>query len=218
MVLPMRFGSASPGDDTATTVLAERAEHFLERLGTLDGKAEYNVKANHNAEAVLCLVVADNDGIRSPAEANREAGGGSHEEKVRLGEMVAAAFQGREATDAELLQRALEPVAEAVSAGPQSTGWLADLAIIGLPVRRRAAAVNGTNRSSLKPTTRPERQCRRRLGTRSRSPARCAGWDRWWGPTGGIRLLRFLTAVSARAWPPAWLRSHSRFESALGFR
>ncbi|GGX31614.1 GvpL/GvpF family gas vesicle protein [Streptomyces lomondensis] len=130
VVLPMRFGSASPDDDTVTTVLAERAEHLLERLAALDGKAEYNVKANHNEEAVLHLVMADNDDVRMLAEANREAGGGSHEEKVRLGEMVTAAVQAREATDAELLQQALEPTAEAVSVGPQSTGWLANLSFL----------------------------------------------------------------------------------------
>ncbi|MFH9968889.1 GvpL/GvpF family gas vesicle protein [Streptomyces mirabilis] len=63
--------------------------------------------------------------MRSLAEANREAGGGTQEEKIRLGEMIAAAVQAREAADAELLHRALEPMAEAVSAGPQSSGWLA---------------------------------------------------------------------------------------------
>jgi hypothetical protein len=130
VVLPMRFGSTSPDDDTVTTVLAERAEHFLERLRTLDGKAEYNVKANHHEEAVLRLVMADNDEIRMLAESNREAGGGSHEEKVRLGEMVAAAVQAREVTDAELFEQALEPTAEAVSVGPQSTGWLANLSFL----------------------------------------------------------------------------------------
>lgn len=35
VVLPMRFGSASPDDDMVTRVLAERAGHFLERLGAL---------------------------------------------------------------------------------------------------------------------------------------------------------------------------------------
>jgi hypothetical protein len=130
VVLPMRFGSVSPDDDTVTAVLAERAKHFLERLRTLDGTAEYNVKANHNEEAVLRLVMADNDEIRSLAEANREVGGGAQEQKVRLGEMVAAALQAREATDAELLQQTLEPRAEAISAGPQSTGWLANLSFL----------------------------------------------------------------------------------------
>lgn len=40
--------------------------------------------------------------------------------------MIAAAVQAREATDAELLRQELEPMAEAVSVGPQSTGWLAN--------------------------------------------------------------------------------------------
>lgn len=126
VVLPMRFGSVSPDDDTVTTVLAGNGAGFLERLRALEGTAEYNIKANHDEEAVLRLIMADNDDIRSQADANREAGGGTQEQKIRLGEMIAAAVQAREATDAELLQQALEPKALAVSAGPQSTGWLAN--------------------------------------------------------------------------------------------
>ncbi|MEU6324652.1 GvpL/GvpF family gas vesicle protein [Streptomyces sp. NPDC047009] len=133
VVLPMRFGSASPDDDTVTTVLAERAEHFLERLQALDRTAEYNIKANHDEEAVLRLIMAEHEDIRSLAEVNREAGGGTQEQKILLGAMIAAAVQAREATDAELLQQALAPMAEAVSAGPQSTGWLANLSfLVGL--------------------------------------------------------------------------------------
>ncbi|MFH8701350.1 GvpL/GvpF family gas vesicle protein [Streptomyces chartreusis] len=130
VVLPMRFGSVSEDDNTVTSVLAERTEHFLERLRVLEGAAEYNVKANHDEEAVLRLIMADHDDIRTLAAANREAGGGTQEQKIQLGEMVAAAVQAREATDAELLQQELEPMAEAVSAGPQSTGWLANLSFL----------------------------------------------------------------------------------------
>ncbi|MGF0174512.1 GvpL/GvpF family gas vesicle protein [Streptomyces sp. Marseille-Q5077] len=130
VVLPMRFGSVSEQDGTVTAVLAERTEHFLERLRALEGTAEYNIKATHDEEAVLRLIMSDHDDIRSQAEANREAGGGTHEQKIQLGEMIAAAVQAREATDAELLQQALEPMAEAVSSGPQSTGWLANLSFL----------------------------------------------------------------------------------------
>ncbi|MEU3862967.1 GvpL/GvpF family gas vesicle protein [Streptomyces sp. NPDC028722] len=130
VVLPMRFASASPDDDTVTQVLAERVEHFLERLQALDGTAEYNIKANHDEEAVLRLIMADHDDIRSLGEANREAGGGTQEQQIRLGEMIAAAVQAREATDAELLQQTLQPMAKAVSAGPQSTGWLANFSFL----------------------------------------------------------------------------------------
>ncbi|MER5512739.1 GvpL/GvpF family gas vesicle protein [Streptomyces sp. NPDC002766] len=130
VVLPIRFASVSPTDETVTAVLAERADHLLERLQALDGTAEYNLKANHNEEAVLQLVVADNDEIRSLAEANRQAGGGSQKDKVRLGEMIAVALQAREAADAEMLQRELSPAAGAVSAAPSSTGWLANLSFL----------------------------------------------------------------------------------------
>jgi hypothetical protein len=129
-VLPMRFGSVAPDDDAVTSVLAERAEHYRERLGALDGRVEYNIKANHVEEAVLHHVMAENPEIRALAEANRQQGGGSYENKIQLGEMVAAAVKDKEAQDATTLERALEPAADAVSAGPESTGWLANVSFL----------------------------------------------------------------------------------------
>ncbi|MFE0806203.1 GvpL/GvpF family gas vesicle protein [Streptomyces sp. NPDC058794] len=129
-VLPMRFGSVAPDDDAVTAVLAERAEHYRERLGALDGRVEYNIKANHVEEAVLHHVMAENPEIRALAESNRQQGGGSYEDKIQLGEMVAAAVKGKEAQDAAALERALEPAADAVSTGPESTGWLANVSFL----------------------------------------------------------------------------------------
>ncbi|MEU5347221.1 GvpL/GvpF family gas vesicle protein [Streptomyces sp. NPDC020766] len=129
-VLPMRFGSVSPDDAAVAGVLAERADHFKERLGALSGKVEYNVKATHDEEAVLHRVMSENPEVRALTEANRQAGGGSYDDKLRLGEVVVAAVQHREAEDAAELQRVLEPVAAAVSVGPESTGWLANLSFL----------------------------------------------------------------------------------------
>ncbi|MEV6025410.1 GvpL/GvpF family gas vesicle protein [Streptomyces sp. NPDC052036] len=129
-VLPMRFGSVAADDDAVTGVLAQRVEHYLERLDTLAGKVEYNVKASHDQEAVLHRVMSENQDIRTLAEANRKAGGGSYEDRLRLGEMVAAAVQGRESEDAAQVHSALEPAAEAVSVGPDSTGWLANVSFL----------------------------------------------------------------------------------------
>ncbi|MGW4568310.1 GvpL/GvpF family gas vesicle protein [Streptomyces sp. NPDC004561] len=129
-VLPMRFGNVAPDDDTVTQVLDERSDHYLERLKALDGKVEYNVKANHVEEAVLHLVMAENTDIRALAEANRKSGGGSYDDKIRLGELVAAAVKAKEAEDAALVQNLLEPVAAAVSSGPQSTGWLLNVSFL----------------------------------------------------------------------------------------
>ncbi|MEV5085413.1 GvpL/GvpF family gas vesicle protein [Streptomyces sp. NPDC056159] len=129
-VLPMRFGSVSPDDDTVTGVLTERAEHYKERLRALDGKVEYNVKGSHVEEAVLHRVMAENPEIRSLAEANRRSGGGGYQDKLRLGELVAAAVQAREAEDAAEVVHALQPAAAAVSDGPQSTGWLVNASFL----------------------------------------------------------------------------------------
>jgi hypothetical protein len=129
-VLPMRFGSVAPDDDAVTGVLAERADHYKERLGALDGKVEYNVKASHDEEAVLHRVMSENREIRAVTEANRKAGGGSYEDRLRLGEMVVAAVKAREAEDAAELQHALETAAADVSVGPESTGWLANVSFL----------------------------------------------------------------------------------------
>ncbi|MFF6978121.1 GvpL/GvpF family gas vesicle protein [Streptomyces sp. NPDC008343] len=129
-VLPLRFGSVAPDDDTVTGVLAERAEHYKERLAALDGKVEYNIKASHAEEAVLHRVLSENPEIRSMTEANREAGGGTYEERLRLGEMVVAAIKAQEAEDATDVQHTLEPAADAVSVGPESSGWLANVSFL----------------------------------------------------------------------------------------
>ncbi|MGW5737746.1 MULTISPECIES: GvpL/GvpF family gas vesicle protein [Streptomyces] len=129
-VLPMRFGNVAPDDAAVTSVLAERAEHYRERLATLTDKVEYNVKASHEEQAALHRVMADNPEVQALAEANRQAGGGSYEQKLQLGEMVVAALQAREAEDAVALRRLLEPAAHSVSAGPESTGWLANLSFL----------------------------------------------------------------------------------------
>ncbi|MFF9496418.1 GvpL/GvpF family gas vesicle protein [Streptomyces flaveolus] len=135
-VLPMRFGSVAPDDSAVTGVLAERAEHYQERLRALDDRVEYNIKANHVEEAVLHHVMAENPEIRALAESNRKSGGGSYESKIQLGEMVAAAVKDKESEDATTLERALEPAADAVSVGPESTGWLANVSFL---VKRETA-------------------------------------------------------------------------------
>ncbi|MEV0091053.1 GvpL/GvpF family gas vesicle protein [Streptomyces sp. NPDC050738] len=129
-VLPMRFGGVSTDDDQVKSVLAEREQHYLERLDALDGKVEYNLKASHDEEAVLHQVLAEDPELRTLSEANRAAGGGTYEQKLRLGERVVAAVQLREAKDATLVQQALEGTSETVNIGPESTGWLANVSFL----------------------------------------------------------------------------------------
>ncbi|MER5767378.1 GvpL/GvpF family gas vesicle protein [Streptomyces sp. NPDC001985] len=129
-VLPLRFGGVSPDEESLTAVLAEREEYYVERLAALADKVEYNVKATHDEESVLRRVIADDPELRRMADAARSAQGGSHEQKVQLGERIAAAVQAREVQDAELLRRALEQVCSESNDGPQSLGWLTNISYL----------------------------------------------------------------------------------------
>ncbi|MGW6059747.1 GvpL/GvpF family gas vesicle protein [Streptomyces sp. NPDC055189] len=129
-VLPMRFGSLAPDDGAVSTVLAERADHYAERLRALDGRVEYNVKASHNERAVLHQVLGENPELRAMVEASQLRSGGSHEQKLDLGAKVAATVRAREASDADHVRRALEPTTEAVRAGPEGEGRLTDLSFL----------------------------------------------------------------------------------------
>ncbi|MBC9713150.1 GvpL/GvpF family gas vesicle protein [Streptomyces sp. TRM66268-LWL] len=129
-VLPMRFGSVAEDDEAVAATLAEHADHYRERLGALRDRVEYNVKVQHDEDAVLQLVVAQNAALRAQVESNRRAGGGSHEDKLRVGELAARAVQAQESADADMVREALAPVADAVCDAPQSTGWICNLSFL----------------------------------------------------------------------------------------
>ncbi|MFJ4776178.1 GvpL/GvpF family gas vesicle protein [Streptomyces sp. NPDC088762] len=129
-VLPLRFGGVSPDDDTVTSVLEQRQERYLERLAELEGKDEFNVKASHEEEAVLFAVVSADPELRSLHQANRAAGGGTHEQKLAFGERLARAVSVQEQTDAALVEETLRPYAAAMRHGPEGTGWLANLSFL----------------------------------------------------------------------------------------
>ncbi|MFI5659912.1 GvpL/GvpF family gas vesicle protein [Streptomyces sp. NPDC051684] len=129
-VLPMRFGSVATDDDAVAATLEEHADHYQERLAALRDRVEYNVKVQHDEEAVLRTVVADQPELRAQVEHNRATGGGTHEDKMRLGETVAKAVQQREAEDGELVLAQLEPHADAISPAPDTTGWITNLSFL----------------------------------------------------------------------------------------
>ncbi|MFJ8692345.1 GvpL/GvpF family gas vesicle protein [Streptomyces roseolilacinus] len=129
-ILPLRFGGVSPDDDAVLAVLREREAHYLERLKSLDGKVEYNVKAAHDEEAVLHQVLVDNPDLRALSQDHRATGGGTYEQKLALGERVAAAVKHREARDAVLVQESLEGAAVECRPGPEGTGRLVNLSFL----------------------------------------------------------------------------------------
>ncbi|WP_418960855.1 GvpL/GvpF family gas vesicle protein [Streptomyces tritici] len=135
-VLPLRFGGVSPDDDTVSAVLEEHHGRYLERLAALEDKDEYNVKAAHHEQAVLAAVLGEDPELRARSEALRAAGGGSHEQKLAFGELMARAVAEREKADAELIERKLAPCAAGVRHGPEGSGRLVNLSLLVARDRR----------------------------------------------------------------------------------
>ncbi|KAF4407175.1 MULTISPECIES: GvpL/GvpF family gas vesicle protein [Streptomyces] len=136
-VLPLRFGSVSEDDDVVRGVLEDHGEHYRGQLDRLDGRVEYNVKAVHREEEVLRQVVADDAEVRALQAANKASGGGSYQDRLRLGELVANGVRAREVHDAKAVEAALAPLSEQQNPGPESAGWLVNLSFL---MRRDATA------------------------------------------------------------------------------
>ncbi|MFF5637853.1 GvpL/GvpF family gas vesicle protein [Streptomyces sp. NPDC012825] len=129
-VLPLRFGGVSPDDATVAAILEERHALYVERLKALDGKDEFTLEVDHDEEAVLHAVLADNPDLMARHAVDRAAGDGSHEDGPAFGEMVARAVAERERTDTALVERTLAPYAAATVRGPGGTGHLANLSFL----------------------------------------------------------------------------------------
>jgi Gas vesicle synthesis protein GvpL/GvpF len=135
-VLPMRFGSMSPHDGAVRAVLAERGEHYLERLAELDGRVEFNVKAAHHEEVLLRRVVSHDRRIHELNERTRAGGFDAHKERLLLGELVTQAVRDQEAHDRETIRAALRPLAHDDTPGPELGECLCNHSFL---VDRRAA-------------------------------------------------------------------------------
>ncbi|MFF6781780.1 GvpL/GvpF family gas vesicle protein [Streptomyces sp. NPDC012510] len=94
-ILPMSFGFVAPDEAAVEALLRERAEAFSQRLDELTGRAEFNVKGVHDEDALLRSILTESSRARELNDAIRE-GGGTYEDRLALGELVAQEVQARE--------------------------------------------------------------------------------------------------------------------------
>lgn len=115
-VLPMRFGVVMPDEQTVRErLLAAHRDELSAQLREMDGKVEVSIKGIYDEAAILREAVAENREIErlrgaihgKPAEA-------TYYERIRLGELVAAAFAAKREADTEAVVEALRPHAVAV--------------------------------------------------------------------------------------------------------
>jgi hypothetical protein len=112
-VVPMRFGMVMGGDDVVRDRLLRRhASELADLLRSLRGKVQMNVRAFYAENALLGAVMASDPEIaqRSAAIQGRSEME-SRDERIALGQMIAAAVDQRRALDEETLLERLTPLA-----------------------------------------------------------------------------------------------------------
>jgi hypothetical protein len=137
-VLPMRFGMVAADDEAVQGELAAGAHRYRTMLVGLDGKVELNVKAEHDEPALLRDLLTSRRDLRERNDALRRSGGGTHDERVAFGELVAAAVERRRAEDADLVVARLRPHAARVTLGPAAGDSLVNASFLVGPTARSA--------------------------------------------------------------------------------
>lgn len=132
-VVPVQFGSVLPDRDSVVEdFLAPDHDRFAGLLEQLAGRSQFNLRASYNEAAVLAEVVAEDPEVARLRERTR----GLPEEvaygdRVRLGELVAAALeQKREHDGAILLDAVLPHVTDHVVRNGAGVDHLLDVAFL----------------------------------------------------------------------------------------
>jgi hypothetical protein len=118
-VLPMRFGVVVPDDETLRGRLLEsHREELLAQLAEMDGKVEFSLKGIYDEDAILRELIASDREIgylKNAIAGKSEAA--TYYERIRLGELIAAAFAARQEVDEAKVVDELRPHAVAVRVG-----------------------------------------------------------------------------------------------------
>ncbi|HEX6447697.1 MAG TPA: GvpL/GvpF family gas vesicle protein [Streptosporangiales bacterium] len=115
-VLPMRFGTVVEDLDTACSELLQVChDEYLAQLTDLDGAVQFSLRAVYDEDVVLAEILREDEQIRRLNEMTRGAPPDAmRAERVRLGELVVAAFGMRRPVDADAVLDRARSVARAV--------------------------------------------------------------------------------------------------------
>lgn len=115
-VLPMRFGVVMPDERTVRDrLLAAHHDELRAQLREMDGKVEISIKGLYDEQAIIREVVAENREVTELRKAIQgKPADATYYERIRLGELVAAAFTAKREEDSAAVVEALRPRAVAV--------------------------------------------------------------------------------------------------------
>jgi hypothetical protein len=121
-VVPVRFGTAMADEQAVVEeFLAPRHDALAEQLAALEGKVQLSVKGTYDEQALMRSIVEGSPAVAKLRERVRslpEAAG--RNERIRLGELVAAEVEQTRQRDAAWLLERLEGLAVATSHEPAS--------------------------------------------------------------------------------------------------
>lgn len=134
-VLPLQFGSVLADDGGAVAdLLGAGPDWYAERLTEVDGLSQYVLRARYDLDEVLAQLVEVDPEIARLRERTRDRPDEErHDERVRLGELVARAMESRREADAAWLQARVERLVTAVA--PRDVGGMDGLAELALALR-----------------------------------------------------------------------------------
>ena len=118
-VLPMRFGVVMPGESAVRDeLLAAHREQLEAQLDEMNGRVEVSIKGLYDEQRVLAELVAENPDIAELRHALRDQPeDATYFERMRLGELVAAALEVRRSADEHQIVERLAAHALGVEVG-----------------------------------------------------------------------------------------------------
>ncbi|GAA1566558.1 GvpL/GvpF family gas vesicle protein [Kribbella hippodromi] len=133
-VVPLRFGTMVTGrSEAAAQILDAAQDHLIGLLESVRGRSQFTLHARYEEDQVLREIVADDPQIAELSRQTRDAPDDTTlNARLRLGELVAAAFERKREADVPVV---LGPIAEhavahSIRTGANSPDRLADAAFL----------------------------------------------------------------------------------------
>jgi hypothetical protein len=137
-VLPMRFPAVVETAGVVEELLAPHHDRFVTALGGLEGRVQYTLKGRYEQDVVLREVVAADPEIQAlRAEIRDLPEDVTYHQRLRLGELVAGAFEERRDTEGAQLVERLRT--QAVEVAVHRPGRPADVVDAAFLVERKRA-------------------------------------------------------------------------------